>query len=95
MCRGQAAHSVHNARRGVNGSVIGWVGLVVGAWSVVAVIVGVVVGRVIRLRDRQVPRSADLRLSGIPAPRRAPDSQPAPDAVPGRDGRRDPELRGR
>ncbi|MHA6785618.1 hypothetical protein ACVGOW_32160 [Pseudonocardia saturnea] len=74
---------------------IGWVVLVVGAWSVAAVAVGVLVGRVVRLRDRQVPRSVDLRITGIPAPRCAPDSQPDPDAVPGRDGRRDPELRGR
>lgn len=74
---------------------IGWVVLVVGAWSAVAVIVGVLVGRVVRLRDRQVPRSTDLRITGIPAPRCAPDSRPSPDAVPGRDGRRDPELRGR
>lgn len=74
---------------------IGWVVLVVGAWSVAAVVVGVLVGRVVRLRDRQVPWAADLRVTGIPAPRCAPDSQRHPDGVPGRDGRRDPELRGR
>lgn len=95
MHHGQAAHSVHNTFRGVNESVIGWVVLVVGAWSAAAVIVGVLVGRVVRLRDRQVPRSTDLPITGIPAPRRAPDSQPDPDVVPGRGGRRDPELRGR
>jgi hypothetical protein len=90
----QGPHSVHNVWRGVNRSVIGWVVVAVGAWSAVALAVGILVGRAIRLRDRQVPRSADLRISGIPAPRRAPDES-LPDAVPGRGPRRDPELRGR
>lgn len=82
---GQAAHSVHNRRRGVNGSVIGWVVLAVGAWCVVALAVGVIVGRAIRLRDRQVPWQVGPR---IPVPRSAPDSVPHP--VPARDRRGDP-----
>lgn len=55
--------------------------LAVAGWCVVAVVVSLVVGRVIRLRDRQVP-PPDQPVSGIPAQRR--ESDPARD--------RDPEL---
>ena len=34
---------------------VGWILLVVTAWLVVATVVGVLVGRMVRARDRQVP----------------------------------------
>ena len=43
--------------RGVNVPVITWVALVVGVWCAAAVGAAVAIGRVIRFRDRQVPRS--------------------------------------
>lgn len=50
----------------------GWVvAAVVAAWSGVAVALAVVIGRVVRLRDRQVP--VDRLVPGIPAQRSAPD----------------------
>ncbi len=51
---------------------LGWVVTVaVAAWSAVALAVAVVIGRVVRLRDRQVP--VDRPVPGIPAQRTAPD----------------------
>jgi hypothetical protein len=44
---------------------------VAGGWLCLAAVVGVVVGRVIRNRDRQIPTDAEVR----PAPRR-PDDGP-------------------
>lgn len=73
-----AAHSVHATCRGVNGSVLEWVVLVVGVWFAAAVPVAVVVGRVLRMRERQLPRPPDPPVTGIPLPRRAPDDVPSP-----------------
>jgi hypothetical protein len=36
-------------------SVAGWIALGVVAWVVIALLVAVLVGRMVRLRDRQVP----------------------------------------
>jgi len=33
-----------------------WVAVAAQAWLVVSVVVGVLIGRVVRLRDRQIPR---------------------------------------
>jgi hypothetical protein len=53
--------------------VLGWVLAAVAAgWTAVALAVGVVLGRVIRLRDRQVPHH-DRPVTGIPTQRNAPD----------------------
>ncbi len=62
---------------------LAWVvAAVVAGWSVVAVAVGVVLGRVIRLRDRQAPVAertqpgrarTERSVTGIPAPRAASD----------------------
>ncbi len=60
---------------------LGWVVVVLVGWCVVAVAVGLLVARVIRLRDCQVPHP-ERPVTGIPAQRRASD--PALD--------RDPEL---
>ena len=54
-------------------SALGWVLIGVGAWLVVAVIVGITIGRTIRLRDRQVgEETVDRPLPGAP-PGPAPD----------------------
>lgn len=55
----------------------GWVAVVVAGWSALACGVAVVVGRVVRLRDRQVPGTSGTerpgRVDGIPTPRRSVD----------------------
>jgi hypothetical protein len=56
--------------------VLGWVVAITVGWCALAVVVAVVLGRVVRLRDRQVP-APGRRPPGVPAPRTAPD--PAPD----------------
>jgi hypothetical protein len=54
--------------------VLGWVLAAVAAgWTALALAVGVVIGRVIRLRERQVPER-DRPVRGVPAPRSAPDA---------------------
>ena len=58
-------------------SILGWILVVAAAWLVVATAVGVLVGRMIRERDRQVP----------PAPGTAPEAKSKEDPtqqVPGR-----------
>lgn len=50
----------------------GWVAVVVAGWSALACGVAVVVGRVVRLRERQVPERPG-RVDGIPTPRRSVD----------------------
>lgn len=50
----------------------GWVAVVVAGWSALACGVAVVIGRVVRLRDRQVPERP-RPSGGIPAPRRSVD----------------------
>lgn len=63
--------------------------LVVGVWCAVAVPVAVVVGRVLRMRERQLPRPPEPPVTGIPQPRRALDDLPAPvEPRPGRDRER-------
>ena len=58
---------------------LGWVAVVAAGWSALALGVAVVVGRVVRLRDRQVPDrpGGSERVSGIPSPR--PSVDPAAD----------------
>lgn len=52
---------------------LGWVLAAVAAgWAALALAVGVVIGRVIRLRERQVPQR-DRPVTGIPPQRSAPD----------------------
>lgn len=54
-------------------AVLGWVVAVVAAgWSALALAASVVVGRVVRLRDRQVPAHPDL-TARIPEPRGSVD----------------------
>ncbi|MCE0761562.1 hypothetical protein LWC35_01320 [Pseudonocardia kujensis] len=65
-------------------SVAGWIVVGVLAWVAVALVVAVLVGRMVRLRDRQVPED--------PLPRPAPEQDPS---WPGTGGRtpRTPEPR--
>jgi hypothetical protein len=64
--------------QGATISTLGWIIVVAAAWLAVATVVGVLVGRVVRLRDRQVP----------PAPASHSETEgDAPRRVPGR-GRR-------
>lgn len=58
-------------------SVAGWIAVGVVAWVVVAFVVAVLIGRVIRLRDRQVPGDAPHRQA---APRRAATPEGSPRA---------------
>jgi hypothetical protein len=48
-------------------STLGWIVVGVTAWLVVAVVVALLIGRVIRARDEQVPRD------DLPPPADAPD----------------------
>ena len=70
---------MHVVRQGVKVAVLVWIVAGAVAWAVLAVAVAVVLGRVVRLRDRQVPLPPPRRCgpgfppTGIPAPRRAPD----------------------
>jgi hypothetical protein len=54
-------------------STLGWILIGVAAWLVVALVVGVVIGRTIRNRDRQVPSDPAAPITGIPAPTTAQD----------------------
>jgi hypothetical protein len=47
------------ATRGAVISTLSWIIVVAAAWLAVATAVGVLIGRVIRERDRQVPRPPD------------------------------------
>jgi hypothetical protein len=64
-----------------------WVLIVAGGWLCLAAVVGVVVGRVIRNRDRQIPTDAEPRPTSrrpdgsAGAPR---DTPPAPQQRPSR-----------
>lgn len=80
--------------RGVNVPVITWVALVLGVWCAAAVGAAVTICRVIRFRDRQVPRSPQRPVATVPAPRRAPESEPGPLPDVHRSGY-DHEVRGR
>lgn len=57
---------------------VGWVAVVVAGWSVLACGVAVVLGRVVRLRERQVPSTPGPERSGpvdgVPTPRRPVDA---------------------
>ncbi len=73
-----ASHSVETGSpqrvSGVTISTIGWIVVGVAAWLVVSVIVGVLIGRMVRLRDQQVPRKpVDDRARRIPMHRTYPD----------------------
>jgi hypothetical protein len=50
--------------QGVVISAVGWIVIGVAAWLVVALIVGVLIGRMIRRRDAQVPRSETSAAPG-------------------------------
>jgi hypothetical protein len=52
-------------------SVLAWVIVVAIAWMAVAAVVGVLVGRAVRLRDRQVPRDQPSVPDDVPEPRRS------------------------
>lgn len=63
---------MHVACQGVKVVVVGWiVAVVVTAWSGLALAAAVVIARVVRLRDRQVP--VDRPVPGLPRPRPAAD----------------------
>lgn len=68
---------------------LGWVVAVTVGWCVLAVAVAVVVGRVVRLRDRQVPRREPHRarpvppVPPIPSPRASMDPAVERDREPG------------
>ncbi len=72
---------------------LGWVVAVTVGWGVLAVAVAVVVGRVVRLRDRQVPHREPHRESHrtrpappvppIPSPRASMDPAVERDREPG------------
>jgi hypothetical protein len=62
-------------------SVFAWIAIGVAAWLVVAALTGVLIGRVIRGRDRQVPKDAPgVREPRIPTQGTAPEpaGPPAP-----------------
>ncbi len=58
--------------------------MVAAAWLAVATVVGVLVGRVVRQRDRQVPREP----APPPAPEAGAGKDDTPRGVPGRGRRR-------
>lgn len=68
---------------------LGWVVAVTVGWCVLAVAVAVVVGRVVRLRDRQVPHREPRRARPappgppIPSPRASMDPAVERDREPG------------
>jgi hypothetical protein len=59
---------------------LGWIIVGLIAWLVVAAVVGVLIGRMIRLRDRQVPHGDPSPFPGLPVrptePGRAQDHPP-------------------
>ena len=61
-------HSTASRAEGVTISTFAWIAVGVAAWLVVAALVGLLIGRMIRGRDRQVPRM----LRSSPAPRASP-----------------------
>jgi hypothetical protein len=54
---------------------ITWVAVALAVWVVVAAVVAVLLGRVVRRRDRQVP---DGQAVDTPPPARAPAEGPGP-----------------
>jgi hypothetical protein len=60
----------------------------VAAWLVVALVVGVVIGRTIRNRDRQVPSDPAAPITGIPTPTAEQDPDKRLPRVVGRGTRR-------
>jgi hypothetical protein len=69
-------------------STLGWILIGVAAWLVVALVVGVVIGRTIRNRDRQVPGDHVAPITGIPAPTTEQDPAKRLPRVVGRGTRR-------
>ncbi len=49
-------------------SALTWILIVAGGWLCLATVVGVVVGRIIRNRDRQVPTDAEPPVAPTPQP---------------------------
>jgi hypothetical protein len=68
--------------QGVAISTLGWILLAAAAWLVVATAVGLLVGRMIRERDRQVPPAPGV------APEARPRKNPARRQGPGEGGQR-------
>lgn len=67
--------TVATSTQGVNISTVGWIAIGVAAWLVVALIVGVLIGRMIRRRDSQIPGgSTPPPQPQVPAPAPSPDS---------------------
>jgi hypothetical protein len=63
-------------------STVMWIVVGVAAWMVVAAIVGVLIGRMIRQRDRQIPdRPAEEPAPGTPARAVGSDGSRLPPAV--------------
>ena len=58
-------------------SALNWILIVAGGWVCLATVVGLVVGRMIRNRDRQVPSDSENRRSNV-------EQQKAPPAAPQR-----------
>lgn len=55
-------------------STVGWIALGIAAWLVVALAMGVLIGRMIRRRDRQVPHRAEPSAPpGVPSHTQDPD----------------------
>ena len=54
---------------------IGWVAVALAAWVVVAAVVGILLGRMIRQRDRQVP--LDDGAEAVPPPRSTAEGRSA------------------
>ena len=68
--------------RGVTISTVLWIVVGVAAWMVVAAVVGVLIGRMIRQRDRQVPdRPAEEPAPGTPTRVIGSDGSRLPPAV--------------
>jgi hypothetical protein len=73
---------VPNAPGGAVISAFAWIAIGVAAWLAVAALVGVLIGRMIRGRDRQVPKDAPVASGSprIPAQGTTPEQPAGPPA---------------
>ncbi|MBA3905544.1 MAG: hypothetical protein H0X35_02495 [Pseudonocardiales bacterium] len=56
-----------------------WILIVAVGWMFLAVMVGLVVGRVIRNRDRQIPKNTERPSTQLPTQQqRGPEHKPSP-----------------
>lgn len=78
--RTSGGHWAFTVSQGVTIGTLGWIVVGVAAWLAVAGVVGVLIGRTVRQRDRQVPREWPTHpVLGIPAQAVMPDlAEPAP-----------------